>query len=185
MPSKYSERSYCGIYCHVTGVAWLNKTWFLDWLLDLLAYITSHNKLQSLGTVSSTALVVHLDQFLQERLLSSGSSLNTSGRTGLTILPRPAKQLGWLGSWTPARTAFSELELDLSLNCPLALELILTVLLNSFLPFCCCSYCSPLLNCLVGSGVWSTVSSHGPQRDYRLSFSLKRLSSRYHGNANP
>jgi hypothetical protein len=56
-----------------------NKTWISDWLLDLFAWITSHNKLQSLRTISSTALVVHWDQLLQQRLLSTGNSLKSSG----------------------------------------------------------------------------------------------------------
>jgi hypothetical protein len=36
----------------------------------------NHDKLQSLGTVPSTAQVVHLDQLLQQLLLSTGSSSN-------------------------------------------------------------------------------------------------------------
>jgi hypothetical protein len=69
------------------------------------------------------------------------------------------------------RSAFSALELDLPLNCPLTLDLLLTVL-------CAPSYCSVLfstvlLNCflvfsLVGFGVWPKVSSCRSQRDYRL-----------------
>jgi hypothetical protein len=40
----------------------------------------------------------------------------------------------------------------------------------------------PVLFC---SGIWPTLSSRWQQRDCRLSPSLKRLSTRYRGNANP
>jgi hypothetical protein len=33
------------------------KMWIRRWLLDVFAQIKSHNRLQSLGTVSSTAFV--------------------------------------------------------------------------------------------------------------------------------
>jgi hypothetical protein len=56
--------------------------------------------------------------------------------------------------WKSISNCLSELELDLPLNCPLTLELLLAVLLNSFLLFCC----------LVGSEVWPKVSLHGLQR---------------------
>jgi hypothetical protein len=44
------------------------------------------------------------------------------------LLAGPAKVLDWVGSWTPTRTAFSELRFDLPLNSSLTLELLLTVL---------------------------------------------------------
>jgi hypothetical protein len=39
----------------------------------------SHDKLQSLETISSTALVVHLDKLLKQLLLSTGTSMDSSG----------------------------------------------------------------------------------------------------------
>jgi hypothetical protein len=65
-----------------------------------------------------------------------------------TLLPGSTQRLG---SWTPNRTAFSELELDLPLNWALILELLLTVLLRDLNP---------------DFGVWPKVPS--PQRDYLL-----------------
>jgi hypothetical protein len=57
--------------------------------------MTTHNKLQSLGTVSSTAQAVHWDQLLQQLLLSAGNSMDSSGtnwtdsssRSNLTARP--------------------------------------------------------------------------------------------------
>jgi hypothetical protein len=74
------------------------NTWIPDWLLHLFAWITNHNKSQSIQTVSSTAQAVHLDQ-LQQLLLSIAVHLNVPlGPTGPTLLPAPTKRLGWLGS---------------------------------------------------------------------------------------
>jgi hypothetical protein len=52
------------------------------------------------------------------------------GPTGPTLLPGPTKRLGWLGSWTPTRTAF-EMSQNIwtASHCPVGL--FLTLLLNS------------------------------------------------------
>jgi hypothetical protein len=81
----------------------------------------NHDRLQTPETVSSTAVVVHLDQLLQQLLLSIEHYL------GPTLPPGPTKHLGSLGSSTPTRTAFSELEL-LPVNWSSTLELHLTVI---------------------------------------------------------
>jgi hypothetical protein len=60
------------------------KTSIPNWVPDLFTSITSH-RLQSSETISSTAQVVHLDQFLQRLQLSAGSSLSSSGPTGPTL----------------------------------------------------------------------------------------------------
>jgi hypothetical protein len=78
------------------------------------------------------------------------------GPIGPTLFPGLTKRLGWLVSWTPTRTAFSDLELELLLNWPLTLELLLTVLF------------------LLAPGPGLKSVPRGPQRDYRLSTSLKR-----------
>jgi hypothetical protein len=50
-----------------------------DWLLHFFGEITNHKRLQSLGAVSSTAQVVHLNQHSQQLLLGTGSSFHSSG----------------------------------------------------------------------------------------------------------
>jgi hypothetical protein len=61
-----------------------NKTWIPDWNLDLFASITATtNRLQSLGTVTSTAQVVHLVVLLVP--------------AGPSRLSGPTKRPGYLG----------------------------------------------------------------------------------------
>jgi hypothetical protein len=107
------------------GVAWLIKCGFRIgyWIYSLrLQATTNYN---------------HFEHFLQQRWQFTEVPL---GPTGPTLLPGPTKRLGSLGSWTSTGIAFSELDLDLPLNCPLTLGLLLTVLLNSLL-YCRATLC--------------------------------------------
>jgi hypothetical protein len=69
------------------------------------------------------------------------------------------QRLGWLDSWTPTRTAFPGLELDLH-ELPLDSWTASHCSLEPFFLFCLWS---------VGSGVWPTVSSRRPYRNQRSS----------------
>jgi hypothetical protein len=89
------------------------------------------------------------------------------GPTGPSPLPGPTKRLGWLGSWTPTGTAFSELELDLPSNCVLnswtahsTLELLsqlLNCFLNSWTAHSTLELLTQLLNCSLNS--WTAFST--------------------------
>jgi hypothetical protein len=57
-------------------VAWLIKRGF-GLVTGFIHLDCNYDRLQSLGAISSTALIVHLDQLLLQHLLSIGSSLNT------------------------------------------------------------------------------------------------------------
>jgi hypothetical protein len=80
--------------------------------------------------------------------------------TGPTLLPGPTKRLGWLGwlgwlgSWTPTWTAFSELELDLPLNCPWLWN---CFSLFCWSPSCCCLTLLTVLFCKCG--LWGLAYS--------------------------
>jgi hypothetical protein len=95
-------------------VAWLIKPWIRigTWICSL--------RLQSLQ------ITITWSSFHGSFQLA----LSVPLRVPAPILPGSAKRLGWLGCWTTTRTAFSELELDLPLNCHLTLELLLILLLN-------------------------------------------------------
>jgi hypothetical protein len=107
-----------------------------------------------------------MEQFLWKHIFFNSFSLALVvpkvplGPTGPAPLPCWSKQLGWLGSWTPAQTAYSELELNLPLN------LLRTVLSNSSLLFYCSISCCSVLICKCGP---QGLALHGPQRYHWLS----------------
>jgi hypothetical protein len=125
-----------------------------------ICFACNHDRLQSLGTVSSTVLVVNFH--------SSGTKWTNSS------------------SWSNPTTRLARL-LNSNSNClhwggagP-AFELPL----NSWTP-----YCSPwpashssVRYCSVGSRVWPMVSSCGPQRDYQFVPVEVRILIRYHSGS--
>jgi hypothetical protein len=95
-----------GIYIVTYGdLMWLIKTWIRigTWMYSL--WIQSR-QITTLVTVSSTACINN----------SLAVHLHSSGTNWTNLLLGPTKGLGWLGSWTPTRIAFSELELYLPWN---------------------------------------------------------------------
>jgi hypothetical protein len=56
---------YVYLYCHERMSSVTNKNLDSELLSGFIRFNSSHNPLQLLGTISSTAQEVHLEQFLQ------------------------------------------------------------------------------------------------------------------------
>jgi hypothetical protein len=128
--------AFVSIYNIITNrrVSWLDKDSDSGLVTGFIRFDYSRDRSQSLERVSSTALVVHLDQLLQQILLSSVISLHSSGTSGSTHLPRPTKRLCWLGSWNASSScllrAGTRPALELPFNSSTASHCSLQLLLN-------------------------------------------------------